>query len=264
MSKNAIIQKSPTFNEYHNFLTNSEKIPEFKNKKHYLQQYSFFKSITDVMPCAVYILNFATQEYLYVSESCEQILGYTAKEFMNFGRKFFITLVDNNDMKIVAKEVFERLINYAKPLNAEELKKCRFSLNYRLKRKDGIYIKLLQQYVVLEVNKQGYPVLTLGVITDITAHKADDKITFSISHYDKKTGFKTISSDSYVKVETTLTPREIEIVKYIVSGHTTPEMADILFISQHTLKTHRKNIFKKTNCKNVVELVNYAIVNGVT
>lgn len=260
----AITKQIPAYDEYHEFLSNSGNIPEFKNSKQYLEQYSFFKSITAVLPCAIYILNFATQEYLFVSENCDQIISYTAQEYMNKGRNFFISNVDKNDQKIVKTKVFEQLINSVKPFSIEEIKKCRFSVNYRIKRKDGKNIKILQQYVILETNEQGYPLLSLGVLTDITAHKSDNIIVFSISHYDEKTGFKTISSDSFTQLETKLTQREIEIVKYIAGGFTTPQISENLSISQHTLKTHRKNIFRKTNCRNVADLVNYAIINGVT
>ena len=263
MAKSALIKQSVNYYEYHDFLIQSGKIPELKNSDDYLQQYSFFKSIMDVLPCTVYILNFATQEYCFVSESCKSITSYSADEFKNGGRNFFLSLVHKDDVHISATKIFNSFIEYTRHLGVDDIKKCRFSLNFRLKRKDGVYVKLLQQYVILEVNELGYPLLSLGVISDITAHKSDDKMHFSISHYDEKYGFKTISSNSYIHEEITLTPREKEIIKHIVCGRSTPEMAELLFISQHTIKTHRKNIFRKTNCKNIAELVNFAIVHGV-
>ena len=41
-----------------------------------------------------------------------------------------------------------------------------------------------------------------------------------------------------------LSDREIEIIKLVTKGHTTKEIAQILFLSFHTITTHRKNIFK--------------------
>jgi len=263
MTNNSINKYTPSHNEYQNFLNNSGSLPEFKNKKYYLNQFSFLKNIADLLPSAVYILDFATQNYLYISESCKNIVGYNSEDYLKGGRDFFLSQVHPDDLQISSSKVFEKFIDYSKSLNIDEIKKCRFSINFRLKRKDGVYIKLLQQYVILEVNKHGYPILTLGVISDISSFKLDNKMIFSISHYDNNKGFHTISSNNYSTEKTNLTSREKEIVKHIVYGHSTSEIADLLTISQHTVKTHRKNIFKKTNCRNIAEIVNYSIENGL-
>ncbi|HEY8400943.1 MAG TPA: response regulator transcription factor [Cytophagaceae bacterium] len=52
-----------------------------------------------------------------------------------------------------------------------------------------------------------------------------------------------------------LSKRELEIVGYIEQGLTSKEIADKLFLSLKTIETHRGNIYKKLNVKNVVELV---------
>ncbi len=60
-----------------------------------------------------------------------------------------------------------------------------------------------------------------------------------------------------------LTKREIEIVKMISTELTNGEIAEKLFLSERTVETHRKNIFKKTGSKSVVGLMNYAFENGL-
>jgi DNA-binding CsgD family transcriptional regulator len=55
-----------------------------------------------------------------------------------------------------------------------------------------------------------------------------------------------------------LTDRELEILKLIASGDTNSRISDKLFISIETVKQHRKNIKKKTECKNTVALVRFA------
>ena len=60
-----------------------------------------------------------------------------------------------------------------------------------------------------------------------------------------------------------LTPREVEITKLIAKEYSTKQIADILFISERTVETHRKNILKKTGTNNVVGLVRYAYKNNL-
>ena len=55
-----------------------------------------------------------------------------------------------------------------------------------------------------------------------------------------------------------LSPREMEILKLVVRDFSTKQIAEVLFISEKTVETHRKNILRKTDCSSLVSLVNYA------
>ena len=55
-----------------------------------------------------------------------------------------------------------------------------------------------------------------------------------------------------------LTERELEVLSFIASGYTNRQVSDQLFISEGTVKLHRKSIKKKTECRNTVELVKFA------
>ncbi len=58
--------------------------------------------------------------------------------------------------------------------------------------------------------------------------------------------------------EVHLTAREIEIIKLIEAEKSNREMAAILFLSERTVETHRKNIFRKTKTNNIIGLIKYA------
>ena len=62
---------------------------------------------------------------------------------------------------------------------------------------------------------------------------------------------------------TVLTTRETEILKLIAHGHSTQVVADALFLSPHTVQTHRKSIIKKLNIKSPTEFVIYAMDLGL-
>ena len=61
----------------------------------------------------------------------------------------------------------------------------------------------------------------------------------------------------------TLTQRETEVLELIAQEYTSKEIAEKLFISKQTVDTHRINIMQKTNCKNLVGLIKYAIQSGL-
>ncbi|TNE54607.1 MAG: response regulator transcription factor [Bacteroidetes bacterium] len=56
-----------------------------------------------------------------------------------------------------------------------------------------------------------------------------------------------------------LSERENEIIRYIAEGQTNAQIAEILFLSNHTVNTHRKNIMGKLGVKNTAGIVMYAV-----
>ncbi len=56
-----------------------------------------------------------------------------------------------------------------------------------------------------------------------------------------------------------LTDREIEILKLISQEFSNADIAKQLYISERTVETHRKNIYRKTNTKTIVGLIKYAV-----
>lgn len=70
-------------------------------------------------------------------------------------------------------------------------------------------------------------------------------------------------SDDYFVKQFSLTPREIEIIKFIRTGNSSNEIAQLLFLSEDTIKTHRKNIYYKLGINKVSELIEFAQKNGI-
>lgn len=55
-----------------------------------------------------------------------------------------------------------------------------------------------------------------------------------------------------------LTVREKEIIQLMEKEYSNKQIADELFISERTVETHRKNIFRKTSTNSVLGLIKYA------
>lgn len=63
--------------------------------------------------------------------------------------------------------------------------------------------------------------------------------------------------------EISLTDREKEVLKLIAEENTTQEIADILFLSKHTIESYRKNLISKLQVKNLAGLTKQAIKMGL-
>ncbi len=60
-----------------------------------------------------------------------------------------------------------------------------------------------------------------------------------------------------------LTDREFEIVKLIEEGHDSEQIAEKLFLSKHTIYTHRKNILDKTGHAHISNLIYFLKEQGL-
>lgn len=68
-----------------------------------------------------------------------------------------------------------------------------------------------------------------------------------------------IDFDSFTCEPVLISERENEIIKLIAEGQTNLQIAEQLFLSNHTVNTHRKNIMSKLGVKNTAGIVMYAV-----
>ena len=60
-----------------------------------------------------------------------------------------------------------------------------------------------------------------------------------------------------------LSSRELEVIGLIAEGYTNSQIAEKLFLSSHTVTTHRKNIMQKIGVNNTAAIVMYAVKTGL-
>jgi DNA-binding CsgD family transcriptional regulator len=108
----------------------------------------------------------------------------------------------------------------------------------------------------------------LHIINTLLPQGAPDN---QLSIYDSKVSLtdkisntiKAISENKNIEESEELTPREKLILKHVALGQTNKEIGAALFISSHTVISHRKNITRKLDIKSVSGLTVYAILNGI-
>lgn len=69
--------------------------------------------------------------------------------------------------------------------------------------------------------------------------------------------------DEQRRQELGVTPRELEILELIAAGMSTREIADRLFISQNTVKTHSSSLFTKLSARRRTQAVKHAKEEGL-
>ncbi len=111
--------------------------------------------------------------------------------------------------------------------------------------------------MIRDANIAGY---ALKNISRIELYRAIEKIAQGGIYFSPEV-LEELNKTSLQKKENllvSLTGREIEIVKLIEKEMNNKQIAASLFISERTVETHRKNIFRKTNTNSLIGLIKYA------
>ncbi|MCZ8020923.1 MAG: response regulator transcription factor [Cyclobacteriaceae bacterium] len=81
-----------------------------------------------------------------------------------------------------------------------------------------------------------------------------EKISKGLNYYSAEISKKLIQEDSPIK----LSEREFQVLQLILKEKSNKQIADTLFLSERTVETYRKNLYKKANTTTLVGLVKFA------
>jgi DNA-binding CsgD family transcriptional regulator len=218
--------------------------------------------------CLFYFLDFTQNAYVEIGPGKDTFVGHTTDYLKDAGPFFWMEQSDKRDMAILNEKVIPGEIALLQGLPQSELDNVVCSTNYRTRIKNGDYITVLQRgsYVC---DDAGRMLGIVGTIENISPFKSDNKIVNVVEKISTDTDGRmkreVLQQQFYFPEEqdSVLTKREIEILRWICAGLNSRDIAERLFISVNTVNNHRKSILQKTNAKNMMEVLQYAIRNGI-
>lgn len=195
----------------------------------------------------------------YVSDNIADVIGHTPEEFT---LEKILSTIHPDDLAFFMD--FEATVTrFFTQLPPEKIMKYKSRYDYRLRKKDGTYARILQQIVTIQSDEDGAVLRTFVVHTDITDLKKDNKMVLSFIGLEGEPSYIDVDPiQKFSPSREVFTKREKEIVYHLSQNRKTLEIADILNISAATVSTHRKNIYRKTNTNTVFELVTLALEKG--
>ncbi|MFZ2284018.1 MAG: LuxR C-terminal-related transcriptional regulator [Lutibacter sp.] len=219
-----------------------------------------------------YVFNFENLKMDYVNEGTMGVLGIASDQF-TVEKVFEIMhpedLASMNEKEALAIDFFLNKIHF------DDLFAYKTVYVMRLKHTNGTYKTILHQVSVLSASDEGKIQQVLGVHTDITYlnipinHNVSFISTKKPSyHYSKNSGNYSIIHENSASLEkinlkNVFSKREKEIVEKLAQGVKFNEIAKLLFVSPHTVNAHKKNILRKSGCKNTPELIARCYVEGL-
>ncbi|SRX76170.1 Oxygen regulatory protein NreC [Aequorivita antarctica] len=131
---------------------------------------------------------------------------------------------------------------------------------YRMLNSQDQYVRLIEQYQVLELDASGQIWLMLNIV-DVSSNQEDlDESQSQLLNF--RTG-NIIPMEASRKIGLELTKRELEILKLVKTGLLSKEISNKLSISVHTVNTHRQRFLEKLGANNSFEALLFATKFGL-
>jgi DNA-binding CsgD family transcriptional regulator len=244
--------------EYLKALNSQHFIPDDLDYSILDKHIKFLEKLNIIENSAISIFDLYQKKHIYLSSRFETIFGFNIDKVHEEGNEYFDKKVHPNDI-LDAMKIGSYFLNFAISLPVEERKDYKLINDYRIKDGNDKYIRVIEQFQALELDKHGNVWLALCVM-DLSPNQ-----DISLPLLNKVINFRT--GELFHFPETTkknnLSKREKEILGLISEGLISKEIADNLFISVHTVNTHRQKILEKLNVKNTAEAVNHAKKYGL-
>jgi DNA-binding CsgD family transcriptional regulator len=177
-----------------------------------------------------------------------------------------LALVHPDDMDFVAKAEKKAYDFIYNSIGVERIRRCKVSYNFRFRTGNGSYKMYNHQALILTVDEKGNFIKSLNIHTDISHITDKNTHTYSIIGLAGEPSFlnNRVFEEAETKApfENAFSRRELEIIRLLAEGLDSGAISKKLFISEFTVKTHRKNIKKKSGCKTTSELVARSVSEG--
>ena len=265
------IQKNTTWLDYIKETREQDFDPSLLKIEGLEKFFGFSKEINTIFQHSIpsiYLLDYTTGKYVIFSQNIEYYYRHKKTKFEDGGIDFTIAQYHKDDLRLYNKSIFPDRVKFLENIPPAEHAKYVFSYNYRLKNQQGKYCSLLQRNTFIRSDANGKPLLSLGMVINVDHYKNPNtavQLIEKISGNDYAGEAQTILKKTYFlnDEDTLITKREKEVLKYLADGLSSKQIADKVFLSEHTVIVHRKNMMAKTNSGNIAESVSWAIRNEI-
>lgn len=211
----------------------------------------------------------------FLSHNFKRVFGYPRKLFIDGDLQFLIRHMHPDDLPTFILFAETSTIN-ATTWNIGKEKAVHECCS-RIKHHNGTWIWINQRVVALSVTLDRHIDNALLLFDDCTAEKQAelDRHTSVIQKSRKNSKLLEMLapvSSSETRREKllialgdhpSLTAREKEVMQLVAQGFSSKEIAGKLFISMHTVESHRKHILKKLSVRNAPQMVHQSIISSI-
>lgn len=205
----------------------------------YLSNISYLTNACDCVDnlhISIYLLS--KQRFIYNNEALSKISGLHSEKLLEQGWSYWYSLITDKERTYV-KDRIEELCSKPKRQNP-------YILKYHIINENGVTMFLRHEIIFHGLGNQ---VLAINYFFDITEKEKFEAYLQTVDNSSVHLADEKAAS---------ISPRETEVLKLVADGFSSKQIADRLFISNHTAVSHRKNLIEKFNVKNTAQLIKRA------
>lgn len=224
---------------------------------------NFLKRLSQVENSAVTVFDMHRRQHVFASYNFTTLLGYDTEGLAALTNEYFDARIHPDDFVKQMKNglnAFRFMFNIA----PSERGHYKFVNEYRVKNGKGEYVRVIEQHQALETDSLNNIWLALSVIDISPTQSGVPDVNGHIINF--RTGNMYTLEIDEIKTKNSanlLTPRQAEILALVKEGLLSKEISERLFISVHTVNTHRQRILEKLGADNSMEAIRYAAGLGL-
>ena len=186
------------------------------------------------------VFDIKINKFLYCNDSFKNVLGFNADEIIQGGWEFWYNRINPNEARIIKNKI-ELLIQKPHSEKHQEV----LSFTYHIKDIFSKWFFVSHELSLYQFKKN---LFVLNYLYDIS----------QIERIEYFFGFKQQNPKNKDGTNITVSKREKEVLLLISEGFSSKQIADELYISNHTAIKHRKNLIEKFKVKNTAQLIKEA------
>lgn len=203
----------------------------------------------------LYVYNYSEGRMVY-HQGFTEVLGYPDHDV---NLDLLYEILHPEDAPVVARLNEAVIRAMAQIRNPKNLFSLTLTVDYRIRRLNGAFMKVLRRTGVFEVDKpSGRVISTFSLCQDISAIKTSNHIGWQIRGLDKDKIDLSSLNPYMERMQYRPSVREMDILRELSKGNTSREAAEALNISPYTVDTHRRNLLRRTGLNSMVELARVA------
>lgn len=209
-----------------------------------------------------YSINVPESTLIFTNENILRIHGL--KKHPKY-LKEIIDLIHPDDLDFVM-EAERMTLEKMNEIGWEHQQNLKCSYCFRMRTRKGNYEMFHHQSIHISKSEDGTLLQAVNIHTNIqhiTSTNSHIVLVAGVGNRDDFHQMQYEKTEQKKLPENALTKREMEVLSLLTLGNSAKQISDTLDISYHTVTTHRKNIFLKTNCTKTSELIKKALEWGL-
>lgn len=222
---------------------------------------AFTSKIFSVGTNYFYIIDFFDLSLSHINKNIELIHNIKQESISNINQ--ILELIHPEDVEFVSQVEGKLGELFKNELGLHNLLNYKVSYNIRMKNLNGDFSLINHQSLMLTLDENDCYGKSLNIHTDISHICNQHNRTFSLIGLNGEPSFLNLNLNTTEINTLKLSVREIQILLLISNGLSNEAISEKLNISIHTVKSHRKNMLKNADNKNMAQLIKEAAIQGI-